>query len=285
MSKLTSSTGFFDVQAASLYYEVAGTGHPLLLIHAGIADSRMWDEQFSTFAEHYRTIRYDLRGYGQSKWVSGPFAIYEDPIVLFDQLNVQKAHVIGISFGSKVALDFTLAHPERAASLVLVTPTIGGEQSSEQIRRFFQEEDALVEKGDLAAATELNMRFWVDGPRRTPDQVNQTVRQRVYEMQYCSFNIPIPENADEQELQPPANTRLAEVHVPTLIVIGDLDLPEKLDLAKHLANDISGAKLEIIVGAAHMVSMEQPQEFNRIVLNFLAEIVMKFRDAKNRGNR
>ena len=271
MSELISHTGFLDVQASSLYYEVAGEGYPLLLLHAGVADSRMWDDQFPIFAQHYRTMRYDLRGFGQSRWEAGPFAAYEDPIALFDALEVQKAHVIGISFGAMVALDLTLAHPERVASLVLVAPSVGGTEPSEQIRRFFQEEDALVEKGDLQAATELNLRLWVDGPQHTPDQVNPSVRQRVYDMQYHAFTIPMPEGADEQKLQPPAITRLAEVRVPTLIVVGDLDLAEKLNLSTHLVSSIPGARQEVITGAAHMVSMERPQEFNRVVLDFLNE--------------
>ena len=270
MSEFTSTTGFLNVQTASLYYEVAGEGHPLLLLHAGIADSRMWDEQFPIFVQHYRTLRYDLRGYGQSQWNAGPFAAYEDPVALFDLLDVQKAHVIGVSFGALIALDFALAHPERVSSLVLVAPSVGGTQASEQVSRFFQEEDALFEKGDLSAATELNLRMWVDGPHRTPAEVNPTVRQRVYEMQYHAFTIPMPEDADEQELQPPAIERLGSVAVPTLLVVGDLDLPEKLELTMHMANSIPGARHEIIPGAAHMVTMEQPQEFNRIVLDFLS---------------
>lgn len=272
MSELISKTGFLNVQAATLYYEIAGEGYPLLLLHAGIADSRMWDDQFPIFAQHYRTLRYDLRGYGQTRWEAGSFATYEDPAALFNALDVQKAHVIGISYGSKIALDFALAHPELVASLVLVAPSVGGTQPSEQIRRFFQEEDDLVEKGDLQGATELNLRFWVDGPQRTPDQMNPTVRQRVYDMQYLAFTIPIPEGEDEQELQPPAITRLAEVRVPTLIIVGDLDLSEKLELTEQLAANIPGARREIIAGTAHMVSMEQPQEFNRIVLDFLSEL-------------
>ncbi len=272
MSEFTSTTGFLDVPSASLYYEVAGEGCPLLLLHAGIADSRMWDEQFPIFAQHYRTMRYDLRGFGQSRWEPGPYAAYEDPVALFNLLDVQKAHVIGASFGAMVALDFALAHPERVASLVLVAPGVSGTQLSEQVHGFFQEEDALVEKGDLSAATELNLRFWVDGPQRTPNQVNPIVRQRVYEMQYHAFTVPMPEDANEQELQPPAITRLADVRVPTLIIVGDLDLPEKLELAAHMVSSIPSARSEIIPGAAHMVSMEQPQEFNRIVLDFLNKV-------------
>lgn len=272
MSEHTSTTGFLDVPTASLYYECAGEGHPLLLIHAGIADSRMWDDQFPIFMQHYRTIRYDLRGYGQTVWKAGPYAVYEDPAALFKALGVQKAHVVGISFGGRVALDLTLAHPELVASLVLVAPAVGGEEPTERILRFFEEEDALVEKGDLHGATELNVRLWVDGPERTPNQVNPTVRQRVYEMQYHAFTIPFPEGVEEQELDPPAITRLAEVRVLTLVIAGDLDLSEKLEISSHLAANIPGARQEIIAGAAHMVSMEQPQAFNRLVLDFLSKV-------------
>ncbi|MGH2493193.1 MAG: alpha/beta fold hydrolase, partial [Ktedonobacteraceae bacterium] len=242
MSEHTSTTGFLDVQAATLYYECAGEGYPLLLIHAGIADSRMWDDQFPIFAQHYRTIRYDLRGFGQTRWQSGTFANREDPVALFKALGVQKAHVIGISFGSMIALDLALDHPELVASLVMVAPGLGGTEPSEQLRRFFEEEDALEEKGDLQGATELNVRLWVDGPQRTPDQVNPAVRQRVYDMQYHAFNVPMPEDAHEQELEPPAAMRLAEVRVPTLVIVGDLDLPEKLELTAHLAASIPGAR-------------------------------------------
>ncbi len=139
MSKLTSNSGFLDVSTASIYYEVAGEGFPLLLLHAGIADSRMWDDQFPIFAQHYRTIRYDLRGFGQSQWNAGTFASYEDPVALFHALDVQKAHVLGVSFGGKTALDFALTHSQLVASLVLVALSVGGEQPSEQIRSFFRD--------------------------------------------------------------------------------------------------------------------------------------------------
>ena len=212
---------------------------------------------------------YDLRGYGKSRWEAGTFATYEDPVALFQALGISKAHILGASFGGKIALDFALAHPELVTSLTLVAPSVSGEPITEEILHFFEEEDALVEKGDLQGATELNLRVWVDGPRRTPHQVNPMVRQRVYEMQYHAFTIPMPENADEQELQPPAVTRFMEVRVPTLIIVGDLDLPEKLELSERMAHSIPNARKVMIAGAAHMVSMEQPQEFNRIVLDFL----------------
>src|SRR6266700_7840364 len=162
VAEFPSKTGYLDVQGAPLSYEVAGQGPALLLLHAGIADHRMWDQQFAVFAQQYQTIRYDLRSFGKSQVPAGPFAHYEDPAALLHHLGVNKAHVIGASFGGKVALDFALAYPAMTDSLVLVAPNLGGYPPSEEILRFGKEEDALLERGDIEAATELNLRMWVD---------------------------------------------------------------------------------------------------------------------------
>jgi 3-oxoadipate enol-lactonase len=269
VAELQPGAGFLHVQGAPLYYEVAGQGYPLLLIHAGIADNSMWDEQFHVFAERYKVMRYDLRGYGKSEFPAGLFANHEDAAALLTFLNVKKAHIIGISFGSQIALDFTLIHPEMVASLVMVAPAAGGHKPSADVIRFNEEEEALLERGDLEGATELNLRMWVDGPKRTPEQVNPSVRRRVHAMQYHAFTVPIPEAAEELELQPPAITRLQEVSVPMLIMVGDYDIPDKLALAQKLAGEIPGAQQVVIPGVAHMVTMEKPGEFNRVVLDFL----------------
>jgi 3-oxoadipate enol-lactonase len=272
MTDFQPQTGFLDVQGAPLYYEIAGTGHPLLLIHAGVADSRMWDQQFQTFAQHYQVIRYDLRGFGQSSVPASPFANHKDTFALLEHLGIKQAHVIGISFGGLVALDFTLAFPEKVTALVLGAPDVSGRQSSSaDIQRFAKEEEALLEQGDLEGATELNLRMWVDGPRRTPDQVDPTVRQRIYEMQYHAFTVPIPDEAEALPLEPPAITRLAEIHVPTLLIVGEYDIPDKHELVEQLALEIPEARQIVIPGAAHIVNLEQPAEFNRVVLEFLKE--------------
>ena len=272
MAKIRSETGFLTVQGAPLYYEVAGQGQALLLIHAGVADSRMWDEQFEVFARQYRVVRYDLRGFGQSSFPAGAFAYYADPAALLDFLDIKQAHIIGISFGGKIALDFALVYPERVLSLVLVAPSVDGYKSDAEVLRFGEEEDALLERGDLAGATELNLRMWVDGPRRTAEQVDAAVRQKVGEMQYHAFTVAIPDEAEELSLNPAAITRLAEVQVPTLLIAGDYDIPDKLALTQKLAAEMPNARQVIIPGVAHMVSMEKPDEFNRVVLDFLSQL-------------
>jgi len=271
VTEFTSHTGFLDVQGAPLYYEVAGQGPALLLIHAGIADHRMWDQQLAVFAQQYRVIRYDLRSFGQSLLPAGPFAFYEDPAALLQHLGVKKTHVIGASFGGKIALDFALAYPAMIDSLLLVATTIGGYPPSEEIRRFGEEEETMLERGDFEGATELNLRMWVDGPLRTPEQVNPYVRQRVHDMQYHAFTASTPEGVEEIALDPPAALRLAELHRPTLVLVGDCDVPHMLVLAHELTTHITRAQQVIVPGVAHMVSMEQPEFFTSTVLEFLGK--------------
>lgn len=163
-----SDTGYATINSTKVYYEFAGEGEALILLHAGIADSRMWDAQFEAFAEHFWVIRYDLRGFGKSKLPSGTFTGYGDVVSLLDYLRVKKAHIVGISNGGRVALDFSIAFPQRVNKLILATPSVGGHPPSNAIKQFWADEEEALQRGDLNAATELNLRLWVDGPSRSP---------------------------------------------------------------------------------------------------------------------
>lgn len=266
-----STSGLIDVQGTPLYYESAGTGDALLLIHAGVADSRMWDDQFAAFATHYRVIRCDLRGFGRSHVPNTPFANHDDIAGLLDALGIERAHVVGISFGGRNAIDFALAYPERVDRLVLGVPSLSGNPPSPELLEFGDEEDALVEAGDLHAAADLNVRMWVDGPHRTPEQVSADVRQRVHTMQYDAFNVPLPDGFDVIPLAPRAAGRLAEIQAPTLVIAGDQDHGSVQTLAGRIASEVPNARAVIMAGVAHMLNMEQPDTFNRLVLDFLAE--------------
>lgn len=264
------TSGMTEINGAQLYYEMSGEGQPLLLLHAGIADSRMWDEQVNVFAQSYRVIRLDLRGFGRSNVPAGTFSNHGDARALLDFLQVQEAIVLGISFGGLIALDFTLAYPTYVKTLILGAPSVSGEKPSDRIRQFWADEEAFMENDDLEGATELNLRLWVDGPHRTPEQVGPVVREQVREMQLNIFKIPVPDDIDAEGLTPPAIERLGEIKVPTLVIVGDLDLEEKLTLADRLVSEIPHATKAIIPNAAHMMNMEQPAQFNQIVLDFLA---------------
>jgi pimeloyl-ACP methyl ester carboxylesterase len=265
-------TGTADINGAQLYYEVKGTGHPLLLVHAGVADSRMWNAQFEAFSKKYQVIRFDLRGFGRSNMPSGSFSNYRDIKALLDLLGIKSVYLLGISFGGLIALDFTLAHPEYVKALVLGAPSVGGASPSERIRQFWDEEDALLEKDDLDGATELNLKLWVDGPHREANQVNPEVRELVREMQLNIFRKEIPEDVEEIDLHPPAIERLGEVDVSVQVMVGDLDLEEKLEIADRLSQEIPDCKKILIPDVAHMLNMEKPEEFNQSVLDFLGKV-------------
>jgi pimeloyl-ACP methyl ester carboxylesterase len=231
----------------------------------------MWEPQWQAFAAEYRVIRTDLRGYGRTVVALGQFSYHEDVAALLRHLGEESAFVVGLSFGGRVAIDFALAFPEMVEGLVLGAPAVSGHQPSEELLRFSEEEDRLLEQGNLAGATELNLRMWVDGPFRRPDQVDAGVREQVRRMQMDVFAVPYPEDAESQELEPPAMERLEELQVPTLIVVGELDVADFVEIAHTLERHIPEAEKTVIPGVAHLPNMEKPEEFNRIVLDFVRE--------------
>jgi 3-oxoadipate enol-lactonase len=271
-------TGFAEVNGTTLYYEVAGTGHPLTLIHGGLVDRRLWDDQFDVFAQRYQVIRYDIRGFGDSgliKAEAGPYSFEKDLHDLLQFLGVEKTYVLGLSMGGAIAIDFTLMYPDMVDALVPVAMGLSGFRPAEE--EFTEEEkaswagvDEALKKGDVQRAVELTLRTWTDGPVRKPDQVDSTVREKVRAMTTRNYERPDDQEAVEpQALEPPAISRLAEIHVPTLIVVGDQDVRTILTIADILEKGIAGARKVIIPGTAHHLNMEKPREFNQAVLDFL----------------
>jgi len=266
-----SETGFASINGADLYYETAGEGKALLLIHAGVGDSRMWDRQFEEFSKIYFVIRCDLRGFGRSLKSAATFAHYEDIAALLKYLNVEQVRVIGSSFGGSVALDFVLAYPEMATTLILVAPAVGGYkfESADMLKFFMAEEEALGRK-DLVSATELNLKMWVDGSNRQPELVDHEIRKRVREMQFNIFSQPDVVGMIEKESAPPAIEQLHKIRIPTLVIIGDKDVAEFQIISNLITQSVENAKLALISDAAHLPNMEKPEEFNRLVLEFLS---------------
>jgi pimeloyl-ACP methyl ester carboxylesterase len=264
-------TGFVEVGETKLYYEELGEGHPLVMLHGGLLDRRMWDPQFEVFAEHYRVIRYDARNHGKSDGVPGSFSHIDDLARLLEQLNIQEAALIGLSLGGRTLIDFSIAHPEKVSALVLASPGASGyeftsealSENSKQMRKAFSD-------GDLQKAIQYFQRSWTDGPSRAPSDVDSAVRERVR-----SMAMGTAENWNREsvvkELDPPAMGRLAEISAPVLVVVGDLDMPGILEIADAIDENVSGTEVVVMSGAAHMVNMEKPEEFNGIVLEFLAK--------------
>ena len=262
----------------TLHHEVAGDGPGVALLHSTICDSRMWDAEFAALAGRYRVLRFDLRGYGRSELPPGPFSFVDDLRSVLDRASMDEAALVGISAGASLAVDFALAEPERVRGLVLGGPAVGGLEWSEEVRQFGEREDELLDEGDLDGAVELNLRMWVDGPRRGPDAVDPGVRANVGKMQRRAFEVQLAAFArDEQpgpnrRLDPPAAGRLDEVQVPTLVIVGDADVPDILEHADVLASGIPGARKVVLPDVAHMVNLERPEEFLALVEEFLADL-------------
>jgi pimeloyl-ACP methyl ester carboxylesterase len=257
------------VAGTSIYYEEAGIGPAVVLIHAGVADSRMWDGVFEPLARRFRTVRFDIRGFGRSSMPPGRFSYHGDLRALLDHLDIARAALVACSFGGQIAIDLAIAHPGRVGSLVLVASGIGGREPSESMVRFGEEEDALMERGDVEGATELNLRTWVDGPKRATDQVDPAVRKRVHDMQRELFLAAPPEGVKREPLTPAAIGRLGEIEAPTLVLVGDLDVPDMIEASELLATGIPNARRVVFPGVAHMVSMERPEQFLEAVVEFL----------------
>jgi pimeloyl-ACP methyl ester carboxylesterase len=173
------TSGYVDVEGARLYYEEAGQGTPVVLIHGGFLDRRMWDGQFEVLAQQYRAIRYDVRAHGLSRADSVAFADHEDLHQLMAALDVGRAAIVGLSMGGQIATDFALAYPEMVSALVLVGPGMSGYRfEDEELQAYMDDLTAAFETGGFSAATEVFARYWCDGPQREPSQVAPAVRKK-----------------------------------------------------------------------------------------------------------
>lgn len=269
---IQTSNGYINGGGGEIYYEAAGEGAPLVLSHAGFVDNRMWDDQWSDFAPQYHVIRFDMRGFGQSALGALPIERRRDLDRLLQRLDVSRAALLGCSLSGEVTLDFTLEHPESVRALILVSTVPGGFEMQGPPPAQLLEMMGAIEQGDLARASELQNRLWIDGPFRQPEQVNPLVRQRAAEMNRIALANGTWVKAEAQPanpLQPSAAQRLNEVRVPTLIIAGGRDHPEVLRAAEVMAAAIPHAEKVIIPNGAHLPNMEQPAEFNRVVLDFL----------------
>ena len=266
--------GDIPVGGASLHYEAIGHGDLVILIHGGFLAGRMWDPQMEVFAKPYRVVRYDVRGYGRSASEARTFSHVGDLSKLLTALEIEKAILVGLSLGGGIATDFTLEHPEMVSALVLAAPGIGGfDENSDELEKLSRLMRDAHNQGDIDLTVEYFQQAWNDGPRRSPFEMDSDLRERLRKS--ISDNV-ARWNPDLtiDKLDPPARRRLSEIRVPVLAVVGDLDMPDIIDMVAAIERDVPGASTITIPGVAHMVNMEKPDEFNRVVLEFLAKRLM-----------
>jgi len=256
------------INGARIHYERSGGGLPVIFFHAGVADSRMWRPQLEVFAKQFDVIAPDMRGFGKSELPPGRWSPVADIASLMDQLHLKPAHVIGCSIGGRLAIDFALTHAERISKLVLVGPGIGGLKFDEKHSDLWSEVEAADKAGDIDGVNRAEMHLWLDGPRRKRGYVRQPLRDLFLEMNGGNFGSDF-NAAPQEELDPPAIDRLHEITAPMLIVVGDEDLPTIFEAVELLLAKIPHASKSVIHDAAHLPNLEHPDEFNRIVLEFL----------------
>ena len=277
--RMRSEIGYADVGDGRLYYEASGEGTPVLFIHGNFGDRRHWDDQFPVFAERHCAIRYDVRGFGKSDMpIEGrPYSHHEDAAALMRNLGIEKAHVIGLSMGAGIAADFVLEHPEMSRSLVSVGPWITG-YNSRTVEKVFDGVKAVASafqsKGTAAALEEF-----LTGMLGQSLGMNSSVEARLREFgaDYSFWHLCHDDpgerkgSSETTQIGMPAAERIAGMRVPALIVTADHDIPACIEIAELMEHKISGARKIVMPDTGHIINMERPEEFNRIVLNFLAE--------------
>ncbi len=271
---------FTEVNGTKIHYEERGkgtapstsSGQAMILIHAGVVNMGMWDEQMEPFAKHHRVIRYDVRGWGKTADPPLPYSDHEDLHGLLAHLGVETAVLVGCSHGGKIALDFALSYPEMVAGMILVGSGLGGyEFTMEGMIEKAEAMGAAYERGEIDLAAEISTQVWYDGLTRSPEQVEASGRAKISQLVRHTFHLP-EGSGQQQELSPPAISRLGDVNAPALIIVGDQDAPDVQQIAGLLQERLPSARKITLTGTAHFPNVEKSAEFNRIVLDFLAEV-------------
>jgi pimeloyl-ACP methyl ester carboxylesterase len=269
-----TNSGFVTVDGARIYYEMAGKGIPFVMIHAGVADNRQWNNEFTFFARNYQVVRYDMRGYGKSEPVDGEFSHMDDLVGVLNALGLREPAVImGGSMGGGLAMDFALAHPFRVKALIMVGSAPSGLELDVPTPAKFAEVEKAFEAGDLDLVCEIETQIWFDGAGRTPQQVDQRMRKLLYEMNHQALAHEVKQLGKRlPNAETPAFDRLSDLKLPVLIVIGAHDTPYILAAADYMIENIPSAQKVRIEDAAHLPNMDHPDEFQAIVTNFLNEL-------------
>lgn len=271
MSETSMQSGLAAINGAQIYYDIAGEGDPFVMIHAGVADHRQWNNEFAHFSKQYRVLRYDMRGYGKSEPVDAEFTNLDDLVALLEYLKMDQPLILmGCSMGGGLAMDFALAHPERAKALILVGSAPGGLELDTPDSPKFAEAEQAYNAGDWDLLAEIETQIWFDGTDRTPEQVNPTMRQLAYEMNRTALEHEAKQLGKRlPNLPAPAVGRLGELKLPALVIVGTQDTPYILAAADYIVEHIPSVQKATIEDAAHLPNMEHPDEFRRIVTEFL----------------
>ena len=263
--------GFAPIGSCQIYYEEKGDGQPLVMIHAGVADSRQWNNEFERFAAEYRVVRYDLRGYGKSHPVDEEFSHMGDLGGLLGFLEISDPAVLmGCSMGGTLAMDYALANPATVRALIMVGSGPSGLRLDVPSHPKADEAEEAYDAGDLGLAAELETQIWFDGMGRTPQDVDPDMRALAYDMNRIALSHDaLHLGTRRPDAEEPAAARLASLNVPVLIVVGEHDIPFIQAAADIMLSNLPVSKKVAIPDAAHLPNMDQPERFQSAVVAFL----------------
>lgn len=264
-----------EVPGAHLTYDIAGnrSDPPIVFIHAGVAVRSMWDPQFEDLAADHFVVRYDTRGWGESRSENVAWSDHDDVLRLLDALGLERATLVGCSRGGRIAIDTALAHPDRVAGLVTIGSAPSGMTdddvpSTELEREIEAEMQRASDAADLEALVRTEVLYWDLGPERGVEDVAPEFLERAIELNTGAAHWDF--DGEQHPLDPPAIDRLGEIHVPTLVVLGDYDVTEAKVGHELQLTGIPGAEGVRFPDSAHLPSVEHPERFTALLREFLA---------------
>ncbi|HTT34737.1 MAG TPA: alpha/beta hydrolase [Thermoplasmata archaeon] len=265
-----------DVPGGKIAYEAAGRGVPIVLLHEGIADRRMWNREFPRLSTSHHVVRYDLRGYGGSTPATAPYSAVNDLRSIIDHLKMDRPLVVGPSMGGRIALDLALADPGKVGGLLLIAPGYsgmdydhvpGGKATFELDERLSKASADAWAAGKLDEATEHARQLWAS---QLTGRELELFRTMVHDNAAEVFG----DRSGQHETRegPPAASRLGDVRTPVLILVGDHDNPAMPHLANYLGRGISGAHVELVPGADHLLNLSRPDAFDAALPKILSRL-------------
>jgi 3-oxoadipate enol-lactonase len=266
-SRSAARTGFADVNGTRLFYEIAGAGLALVFVHGFSLDARMWDDQYAAFAQRYRVLRYDARGFGRSS-VPGAerYSHADDLRALLEYLGIGHAALIGFSLGGGIAISFALTYPAAVDALIVAGSLLPGRRLSAELGASF---GAIWSAGRALGVTAARAR-WLQHelfvPIRSRPELDARFTQMVSDYSGWEWTNKDPQHKPE----PPPAQRLGEIRARMLAIVGERDLPDFHAIAGLIQRDVPGARRVLLPGVGHVVNMEAPEQFNQLVIDFLA---------------
>jgi len=263
----------FEVRldGATFAGEADGFGLPVVFLHAGIADRRMWAAQMEELANAgFHVISYDRRGFGDTTSPDVPFNHLEDLEAILDQLSIHAAVFVGSSMGGALAIDFAIENPERTVGLVLVGTGLSGAPEAELPEEAEMIYDALhyaEERGNTASVNKMLAHLWLDGPLSPNGRVDGPARELFLDMSGKVLDKQ-PKLTQEEEGDP-AEDNIGAITAPTLLVVGELDFPHIVERHNDLSEELENAFAVVLEDTAHLPSLERPEIFNPLLLEFL----------------